>query len=107
MERAARTSRGRRHSCQAPPRDGGAPRPLRENARRASLVGLVRSLPERASERQQSGGGSRLRRSLHGGGPSCASSMTPFERPHSPSTSAAARATVFDSHRRKKPCVLT
>ena len=31
-----------------------------------SLVGLVRALSERASERQQSGGGRRCRRSLHG-----------------------------------------
>src|SRR5207249_9293933 len=49
-------------------RNSGAPRPLREDARRTSLVGLVRALPERASERQQSGGGRRRRRSLHGGG---------------------------------------
>ena len=68
MEVDASTSHGRRNPCRTPPRDGGAPRPLREDARRASLVGLVRAVPERASERQQSGGGSRRRRPLHGGG---------------------------------------
>ena len=67
----------------APPRDVGAPRPLREDARPAPLVGLVRALLERASERQQSGGGSSSSRPLHGGGPSCSSPMTPFEWPHS------------------------
>ena len=50
--------------------------PLREDARRAPLVGLVRPLPECTSERQQSEGGGRRRRPLHAGGPS---SMTPFE----------------------------
>ena len=85
VEVDASTSHGRRDPCRAPPRDGGAPRPLREDARRAPLVGLVRALPERASERQQSGGGSSRRRPLHGGGPSCSSPMTPFEWPHSPS----------------------
>src|SRR5688572_18863804 len=55
----------------APPRNGGASRSLREDARRARLVGLVRALPERASERQQSGGGCRRGRPLHGGRPSC------------------------------------
>jgi hypothetical protein len=54
----------------APPlREGRAPRPLREDTRRASLVDWY-ALSERASERQQSGGGSSRRRSLHGGGPS-------------------------------------
>jgi len=41
------------------PRNIGAPRPLRENARGTSLVGLVCAVSERASERQQPGGGSR------------------------------------------------
>ena len=89
VEVDASTSHGRRDPCRAPPRDGAAPRPLREDARRAPLVGLVRALPERASERQQSGGGGRRRRPPHGGGPSCSSPMTPFEWPHSPSTSTA------------------
>src|ERR1700722_4380772 len=75
MEIDARTSRGRRNPGPASPRDGGAPRPLREDARRAPLVGLVRGLPERASERQQSGGGSRRPRPLHGAGPSCSPPM--------------------------------
>jgi len=83
MEVNASTSHGRRNPCRAPPRDRGAPRPLREDARRASLVELVRVLPERASERQQSGGGGRRRRPLHGGGPSCSSPITPLEWPHS------------------------
>jgi catechol 2,3-dioxygenase-like lactoylglutathione lyase family enzyme len=58
---------------------------LREDARRAPLVGLVRALPDRARKRQQSGGGSSRRRPPHGGGPSCSSPMTPFEWPRSPS----------------------
>jgi hypothetical protein len=33
--------------CRAPPRDGGASRPLGADAHRASLVGLVRALPRR------------------------------------------------------------
>src|SRR5262245_19146441 len=81
----ASTSQGRRDSCRTPPRDSGAPQPLREDACRAPLVGLVRALPERARERQQSGGGSSSRRPLHGGGPSCSSPMTPFEWLRSPS----------------------
>ena len=84
VEVDASTSHGRRNPCRAPPRDVGAPRPLREDARRAPLVGLVRALPERASERQQSGGGSSRRRPLHGGGPSGSSPMTPFEWTHFP-----------------------
>ena len=79
MEVDASIGHERCHSCRTPPRDGAAPRPLREDARRASLVGLVCALPERASERQQSGGGSSRRGSLHGGGPSCSFPMTPFE----------------------------
>ncbi|MFY9608095.1 MAG: sigma factor-like helix-turn-helix DNA-binding protein [Blastocatellia bacterium] len=60
----------------------------------AALEGLFASdivscSPERASERQQSGGGSSSRRPLHGGGPSCSPPMTPFEWPHSPNTSTA------------------
>src|SRR5262249_5134094 len=81
MEVAASASHGRRNPCRSPPRDGGAPRPLREDARRARLVGLVRGLPERASERQQARGGRRRRRLPHGGGPSCSSPMTPFGWP--------------------------
>src|SRR5271170_2710433 len=64
MEVDAPTSRGRRNPGPASPRNGGAPRPLRENARRAPLVGLVRALPERASERRQFRGGGRHRRPL-------------------------------------------
>lgn len=40
------------------------------------LVALVHALLELASEWQQSGGGSRSRRPLHGRGPSCSSQMT-------------------------------
>ena len=79
MEVDASTGHERCDPCRTPPRDGAAPRPIREDARRASLVGLVCALPERASERQQSGGGSSRRRSLHGGGPSGSFPMTPFE----------------------------
>ncbi|MFZ0222427.1 MAG: hypothetical protein WAM42_12150 [Candidatus Nitrosopolaris sp.] len=81
----ATTGHGRCNLGRAPPRDGRAPRSLREDARRASLVGLVRALSERASERQQSRGGSSRRRSIHGGGPSRSSPMMPFEWPHYPS----------------------
>ena len=53
VEIDATTGRGRSNLGRASPRDGKAPRPLRENARRASMVGLVRVLSERARERQQ------------------------------------------------------
>ena len=49
VELDATTGHGRCNLGRAPPRDGRAPRPLREDARRASLVGLVRALSERAS----------------------------------------------------------
>ena len=68
MEVDASTSHGRRNPGRSPPRDGGAPRPVREDACRASLVGLVRAVPERSREREQSRGGRRGRRALHGGG---------------------------------------
>ena len=68
---------------------GGLTAEHHDHARRAPLVGLVRVLPKRPSERQQSGEGSCRRRPLHGGGSSCSSQMTPFEWPHSPSTSTA------------------
>ncbi len=48
VELDARWSDGRRNAGRSTPRDGGAPRPFREDARRASLVGLVRALSERA-----------------------------------------------------------
>ena len=86
MEVDASNSRGRSDPFRAPPRGVGAPRPLREDARRAPLVGLVCALLKRASEWQQSGGGSRSRRPLHGRGPSCSSPVTPFECPHSRSS---------------------
>ena len=76
------TDHGRCNLGRAPPRDGRAPRPLREDTRRTSLVGLVRALSERASEREQSRGGSSRRQSLHGRGPSHSSPMMPFESPH-------------------------
>ena len=78
VEVDARGSHGRCSPRRAPPRDVRAPRPLREDTRRASLVGLVRALSERASERQQSGAGCRRRRAPYGGGPPCASPMMPY-----------------------------
>src|SRR5262245_24175001 len=99
VEVDASTSHRRCNPCRTPPRDGGAPRPLREDARSASLVGLVRALPERASERQQSGGGSSSCRPLHEGGPSGSSSLTEFEWPHQ----RRAFARRFLSRSRKKP----
>src|SRR5262249_33105988 len=92
MEVDGSTSHGRRTPCGTPPRDRGAPRPLREDARQAPLVGLVRALPERSSAGEQSGGGRRRRRPIYGRGPSCSSPVTPFERPHS--------AEYFDRHAR-------
>src|SRR6476660_2971061 len=73
----AKTSRshGRRDACRTPARNIGAPRPLREDARRTSLVGLVRALPECASERQQSGGSRRRRSSLYGEARKCCSPL--------------------------------
>ena len=85
----AGTGRGCRDPRGAAPRDGRAPRPLREDARQASLVGLVRALPERASAGEQSGGGRGRRRPPHGGGHPRPSPMTPFEWPYSPSTTTA------------------
>src|SRR5262249_31712291 len=76
LEVDAITSHGRRNPRRTSPRDSGAPRPLREDARPAPLVGLVCALPERPRERQQSGGGRHRRRPLYGGGPSVLSSMT-------------------------------
>jgi len=78
MGAEASANHGRRDPCRTSPRNVGAPRPLRENARRTSLVGLVRAISECASEWQQSGGGSRRRRPLHGRGLSCSSSMIVF-----------------------------
>ena len=73
------TDHGRCNLGRAPPRDGGAPRPLR-TTRRTSLVGLMRAISERAStgaiqRRQQPP------QSLHGRGPSHSSPMMPFESP--------------------------
>ena len=70
VELDATSGHGRCNLGRAPSRDSRAPRPLREDACPASLVGLVRALSQRASKRQQSRGGSIKRRSLHGGGPS-------------------------------------
>jgi hypothetical protein len=60
-------------------------------ARRTSLVGLVRTLPDGTSERPEPGGGRSSSRPVYGGGPPCSSPMTPFEWPHSPSTNSALR----------------
>ena len=60
------TSHGRRDACRTPPRDRTASRRLREDARRAPLVGLVRALFQCSSERQHSGRGRRRRRPPHG-----------------------------------------
>jgi hypothetical protein len=78
VELDATTGRGRCNIGRAPPRDRTAPRPFRENARRAPLVGLVRVLSELAPERQQYSGRRRRRRSLHGGGPSRSSPVMLF-----------------------------
>jgi predicted enzyme related to lactoylglutathione lyase len=43
MEIIARGHDGRRNAGRAPPRDGAAPRPMREDARKAQLVELVRA----------------------------------------------------------------
>jgi len=66
MEANAGMSRGHREPCGAPARERGTPRRLREDPRRASLIELVRVLPERSSERQQPEGGSGSGRPLHG-----------------------------------------
>ncbi len=76
----AGANHGRRNPCRTSSRDGAAPRPLREDARQARLVELVRALPERASAGEQSGGGCRRRRPLHGGGASCSFLMAPSAR---------------------------
>ena len=76
MEVDASTSHGRVKPRRAAPRDRETPRSVREDARCASLVGLVRALPKRASKRQQSGGGSRRRQPLYGRRPSCSGTMS-------------------------------
>src|SRR5262249_7891352 len=92
---SASTKHGRRCACRTPPRSRGAPRPLREDTREAPLVGLVRALPERPREGQQSGGGFSGRRPLHGGGSSCSCPITLFEWPHVPSGSPPGSVTVL------------
>jgi len=72
----ASANHGRRDPGRTSPRNVGTPRPLRENARRTSLVGLVRAISECASERQQSGGRSRRRQPLHGRSASRSSPMS-------------------------------
>ena len=62
------SSKGRRDPRRAPPRDGTAPRQLREDARRHNWWDWYAPYLS-ASERQQSGGSSRRRRSLHGAAP--------------------------------------
>ena len=102
VELDATTDHGRSNLGRAPTRDGRAPRPLREDACRASLVGLVRILSECTSERQQSRGGISRRRSLHGGDPSRSSPMMLLEWPHCPSnpnTQTSVLHTVGGDHR--------
>src|SRR5204863_6347308 len=61
----ARITHGGCNPSRTSPRDGSALRRLRKDPRPASMVGLVCALPERASERQQSGGSRRRRQELH------------------------------------------
>ena len=65
---------GRRKPCRTPPRDRGAPRQLREDARRSTTGGTGYAPYLSARQNGSSpGGGSRRRRPLHGGGNSCSS----------------------------------